>query len=169
MVPIHRPAICILLCSFLVVLGCSGTKDPSGVQRAGKKGAPSDIRLTGGRKAVIQESKRWLGTPYCYGGEDGECFDCSGFVSTVFHKIGMKLPRSARDMYSAGEAVSLSSIQPADLVFFKNTAGKGITHVGIFVGGGQFIHASSSRGVIITSLDDEYYRRHYAGARKMFE
>jgi cell wall-associated NlpC family hydrolase len=153
----------------MVFIGCSGSGGSGSGGRSGKKPPPTDVRVSGGRKTVVQESKRWLGTPYCYGGEDGECFDCSGFVSRVFLTIGMKLPRSARDMYETGESVSTAALKPADLVFFKNTAGKGITHVGIYVGGRQFIHASSSRGVVISSLDDDYYRRHYAGARRMLE
>lgn len=146
--------------------GCSSSNRSTPGRNAGYN-RPADVRVTGNRKTIINESKKWLGTPYCYGGIDGECFDCSGFVSRVFLSVGFKLPRSARDMYDAGSAVSMSNIQPADLVFFKNTAGPGISHVGIFLGGRQFIHASSSRGVITTSLDDEYYVRHFAGVRKM--
>jgi cell wall-associated NlpC family hydrolase len=164
-----RSTACLFLCLAALIAGCSGSSHPDTRSIAGKKASSSETRITGGRKTVVQESKRWLGTPYCYGGEEGECFDCSGFVSRVYLKIGLKLPRSARDMYGVGESLSITALRPADLVFFRNTAGKGITHVGIYVGGRQFIHASSSRGVIITSLDDEYYRRHFAGARKMIE
>jgi cell wall-associated NlpC family hydrolase len=151
----------------LIVAGCSGARETGRSRTTPRKDVPADVRLTGARKIVVQEAKRWLGTPYCYGGVDGECFDCSGFVTNVFRKIGVPLPRSARDMYGVGEELSASAIRPADLVFFRNTAGPGITHVGIAIGARQFIHASSSRGVIMTSLDDAYYRKHYAGARRV--
>lgn len=72
-------------------------------------------------------------------------------------------------MYSVGRPVNRKSLREGDLVFFANTAGKGITHVGIYLSGAQFIHSSTTRGVIVSSLGDSYYARHYAGARRVLE
>ena len=121
------------------------------------------------RKAVVDAAYRWIGTPYRPGGTDREGMDCSGFVTTVYQSIGRSLPRTARDMFSEGRSIPQSATRPGDLVFFKNTAGRGITHVGIFVGSMEFIHSSTSKGVIVSRLDDDYYRKHYAGTRRILE
>ena len=93
--------------------------------------------------------------------------DCSGFVTQIYADAGVRLPRRARDMYGIGTPVQRGELKPGDLVFFKNTAGHGITHVGIYHGEERFIHASTSRGVVYSSLTEAYYDSHYAGARKV--
>jgi cell wall-associated NlpC family hydrolase len=118
---------------------------------------------------VVDAAYRWIGTPYRSGGTDRDGMDCSGFVTTVYQSIGRTLPRTARELFSEGRAIPLSTARPGDLVFFKNTAGRGITHVGIFTGAQEFLHSSTSKGVIVSRLDDEYYRKHYAGARRILE
>ncbi|MCB2205637.1 C40 family peptidase [bacterium] len=137
---------------------------------AGVKGAPQlPADISSGRRAVVYESYRWLGVPYRYAGNTKRGVDCSGLVNAVFGKFGVKLPRRARDLYHKGRKRDRGDLAPADLVFFANTAGKGITHVGIYLGSDRFIHASSSSGVIISSLEDSYYRRHYAGGRMIIK
>ncbi len=123
--------------------------------------------LTPSRRAIVKEAKAWLGTPYRGGGGDKSGTDCSGLVYRVFGRSGIKLPRIAADMFAKGKAVAMRDICPGDLVFFRNTAGRGITHVGIAIGGASFIHSSTSRGVIVSRLDESYYKRHYAGARNV--
>ena len=92
-------------------------------------------------------------------------FDCSGFTSWVYSKNGKSLPRTAAAQYSGTARVSKDGLTPGDLVFFAGTYKSGISHVGIYIGGGQFIHAANSKtGVTISSLNSGYYSAHYAGA-----
>ena len=92
-------------------------------------------------------------------------FDCSGFTSWVYSKNGKSLPRTAAGQYSGTSRVSKSGLTAGDLVFFAGTYKSGISHVGIYIGGGQFIHAANSKtGVVVSSLNSGYYASHYAGA-----
>ncbi len=120
------------------------------------------------RKQIVDYSKKLLGIKYVYGGSTTKGFDCSGFVSFVYKKFGMTLPRSSRDMGNGGVAVKKTDLKPGDLVFFDTNGGlNGINHVGIYIGGGKFIHASSSLGrkVTISNLSDKYYTKTYMRAR----
>ncbi len=117
---------------------------------------------------VIEYSKQYLGVPYVWGGESPKGFDCSGFTTYVFEKFNVKLPRTASSQFNSGIKVEKENLQPGDLVFFT-TYKKGPSHVGIYIGNNQFIHASSgSNGhkVVITGLDTSYYKRRYLGARR---
>lgn len=107
-----------------------------------------------------------IGTKYVSGGTSTNGFDCSGFTMFVFDKIGINLPHQSGSQYEMGSAVSRDEMRPGDLVFF-NTNGKGVSHVGIYVGDGDFAHASSSRGVTISSLNDSYYVNRYVGAKRI--
>ncbi len=110
---------------------------------------------------IILESEAWIGTPYCYGGSTKECTDCSGFVKNVYDKYGYNLPRTSSDQYKFGDKIGDNNAQAGDLVFFSDN--NKITHVGIYLGGNVFIHASSSNGVIKQSLSDSYYVKRFAG------
>lgn len=106
-----------------------------------------------------------LGTPYRTAGTTTSGFDCSGFTSYVFDKIGIDLPRQSSAQYSAGSKVSKDDLRAGDLVFF-NTNGRGISHVGIYVGNGKFAHSSSSNGVRYDNLSSSYYAERYVGAAR---
>lgn len=107
-----------------------------------------------------------LGVSYKTGGTTTSGFDCSGFTKYVFKKLGVTLPRTSKSQYQIGTAVKRSALRSGDLVFF-NTTGRGVSHVGIYVGGGKFAQSSSSRGVIISSLSESYWSKRYVGAKRV--
>ena len=112
---------------------------------------------------VVGIAMHYLGVPYVWGGSTPSGFDCSGFVMYVFAQIGVGLPHSSYSQYGMGAPVSMSQLQPGDLVFFA-----GASHEGIYIGGGQFIHAPHTGDVVkISSLDDSWYAATYVGARRL--
>ena len=107
-----------------------------------------------------------LGSPYKWSGTTTKGFDCSGYTSWVFNKLGIDLPHTSKGQATIGESVSKDQLRPGDLVFF-NTDGKGISHVGIYVGDGKFYHSATDKGVIITKMSDSYYTKRYVTARRV--
>lgn len=116
---------------------------------------------------IIATAKTLIGCPYKWAGSSPSGFDCSGFVQYVFGAHGISLPRISRSQYSVGTYVAKKDLQPGDLVFFFSTNKNVISHVGIYIGNGEFIHSSSSYGVIITDLESTYYQTRYYGARRV--
>lgn len=121
--------------------------------------------------SVVALAKQYIGCPYAYGASGPRSFDCSGFTSFIYKQMGVSIPRGASGQYKAGTPVSRDNLQPGDLVFIADpayTAGYPVSHVGIYVGNGQFIHASSYRyeGITISSLFTGHYGSYYAGARR---
>lgn len=113
------------------------------------------------RKKIIKEAKKHIGTPYSYGGVSPKGFDCSGFTQYVFSKNGTSIPRTASVQATTYEKVKLSKVKPGDLVFF-GSGKNNISHVGIVVSNGgseslSMIHASSSRGIMISNVDNDTY------------
>ena len=106
------------------------------------------------------EIDSWMGTPYVYGGASKSGVDCSAFTQAVFRSIGIDIPRRASRQSTAAETVSRNNLRYGDLVFF-NTSGSGISHCGIYLGNGEFVHASSSRGVVRDMLNHPYYSSRY--------
>jgi hypothetical protein len=120
-----------------------------------------------GRLKKIADS--YLGTRYKNGGESRAGVDCSGFVCLVFKELNRaKLPRSSAKQWKLGVPVHPSSARPGDFVFFRGGLFGGINHVGIYMGDNTFIHASKSSGVVYSTLDDQYYKSHFAGIRRVF-
>ena len=122
---------------------------------------------SGTAQQIINNAKKHMGTPYVWGGTTPSGFDCSGFVQYVFKQSGISLPRTTSEQVKVGTYVSKSNLQPGDLVFLKNTYREGVSHVGIYIGDGQMIHASSSKGVTISNLSASYYTQHYHSARRV--
>ena len=117
-------------------------------------------------KGIVETAQRYIGTPYVFGGTSPKGFDCSGFTQYVFKQQGRQLPRMADQQFLVGKMISRNSLQKGDLVFFS-TYEKGASHEGIYMGEGRFIHASSSKGVMNSHLDEPYWKTHYLGARRV--
>jgi cell wall-associated NlpC family hydrolase len=115
---------------------------------------------------VVKTAAQYKGVPYRFGGTDTRGFDCSGYTSYVFQKHQIRLPRVVDAQFLLGRQVDKKGLQLGDLVFFE-TYEKGASHVGIYAGGGKFWHASSSRGVMLSALDEEYWRVRYLGSRRV--
>jgi cell wall-associated NlpC family hydrolase len=124
-------------------------------------------RLSARFKRLVEQAMTYLGTPYRRGGTTRSGVDCSGLVGAVYGEQGLDLPRTAAQQFAEGVAVAASDLRPGDLVFFRNTYKRGISHVGIYIGDGRFLHAAGRRhGVIVSELSRPYYRLRYAGARR---
>jgi cell wall-associated NlpC family hydrolase len=137
----------------------SGSAKPAAAARSSQ---PSE-----GTHSVIQLAMACRGTHYVRGGTSRGGFDCSGFTRYVYAKYGIMLPHSSAAQAGRGTAVSRSELKPGDLVFFQ-TYRRGISHVGIYIGNGNFVHAASrGSGVRVDSLDSSYYAPRYRGARRV--
>jgi cell wall-associated NlpC family hydrolase len=122
--------------------------------------APAPAARYGG---VVGIAMQYLGVPYVWGGASPSGFDCSGFSMYVFAQMGVSLPHHAASQYGMGTPVSRDQLEPGDLVFFN-----GLGHMGIYIGGGQFIHAPHTGDVVkISSLSDSWYARTWVGARRL--
>jgi lipoprotein Spr len=141
-----------------IISGSQATRIEKSGNRAGK--SDNDRKVA---NALIKEAKTWLGVPYRYGGTSKDGADCSGFIMSVFDKAAnIKLPRDSRSQQQYCEAIDAKYLQPGDLVFFTGkTSGEKVSHVGMFIGDNSIIHASTSRGVIISDLSENYYQSHY--------
>jgi cell wall-associated NlpC family hydrolase len=118
---------------------------------------------------VVVTALMLKGAPYRNGGSDPSGFDCSGFVQWVFAHAqdGVRLPREVRDQYDAGRKIDLREVKPGDLLFFE-TVSRGASHVGLAIGGNQFVHAPSSRGVVrVERFTASYWSKRFVGARRV--
>jgi peptidoglycan DL-endopeptidase CwlO len=113
---------------------------------------------------LTSSALRFLGVPYIFGGTTASGFDCSGFVQHVFAMLGIGLPRTADAQYDIGRP-AVGGPRPGDLVFFDTYGG--VSHVGIYLGKGKFVHASSSHGVMISRLSESYWASRYMGAKRL--
>ena len=117
---------------------------------------------------LLRTASTQLGARYRSGGCDPNTgFDCSGFTTWVFNRYGIHLPRSSREQYQMGTMVAKNSLRKGDLVFFRSK--RGINHVGIYLENGKFIHSATyGKNVTISHLEEDYWRTHYAGGRRVF-
>ena len=141
---------------------------------ASKQSGQSSSQISGESSSVISVARSFIGkVTYVFGASSPESgrSDCSGFTQYCYKKVGVSIGRTTNDQVRAGSQVEKSNLQPGDLIMFKNTYNSGylygVSHVGIYLGGGEFIHCSSSKGVTVNSLNESYYQSHYLMGRRV--
>lgn len=148
----------------LLLLWLAGCQTPSGQREpeiSSRLGTPAAVRA-----ALLDQYGQWRGVPYRTGGTSRYGVDCSAFVQITFRQqFGLQLPRDTDGQARIGVAVRSGQRQPGDLLFFNT--GRFSRHVGIYLQQGQFLHASTSKGVIISSLDNPYWRKTYSQTRRL--
>jgi hypothetical protein len=130
---------------------------------ASRPPAPAGGEPSPGAASIVSEALRHVGTPYEWGGEDTDGFDCSGLVKYVYGRRGLALPHNVGAQYRLGQPVSRDDLEPGDVVFFDR-----LRHNGIYIGNGKFVHATKTGDVVkVSSLDESWYRRRWVGARRL--
>jgi murein DD-endopeptidase len=131
--------------------------------------APSHARAPSVGNEIAMRAISQLGRPYVWGGADLSGFDCSGLVRFIYDQVGIAVPRTAAEQFSAAKRIELAGLEPGDLLFFRTQQSQRISHVAIYTGEGRFIHAPRSGQLVeFRELDDEYYRPRLAGAGRLF-
>lgn len=129
----------------------------------------SSIKNSFAREKLLMDVVKYLNTPYLYGGDSKSGIDCSAFTQTVYHDcLAYQLPRTVNQQYDVGSPVNgISNLHFGDLVFFNTSKYSNPGHVGIYLGDNLFAHASSSKGVIVSSLNLDYYHSRFVGGRRI--
>jgi cell wall-associated NlpC family hydrolase len=153
----------VLLCILSMALVSCGSS---------KRAKQAKIERANTVRSVVSYSKTYLGTPYKYGGMDPSGLDCSGLLQLSFMRYGVELPRTTRQMSKTGNKVKLSQVDVGDLIFFRTSkTSRRINHVGLVVKRTNktidFIHSSSSQGVMISSINNPYWRKSYVKSRRV--
>ena len=162
---------------FMTACGSSRTVTASSGHKVDRKGSCSiskveyaviDGTMESSSRALLTEAKKWLGTPYKYGGEDKSGVDCSGLVLNVFRNaLNIKLPRSSSKQMEYSSSIAKRDLIPGDLLFFATTGGSRISHVGMYIGEGKMVHSSTSRGVMVSRIEEDYFVKTFAGAGRV--
>ena len=154
----------LILIFFIAIAGCQSSVRYTYKEKSETKSTEITPKFSK-KNNIVQEAEKWIGTPYCLGGNSKGCIDCSGFVKEVFLSLGVVLPRTASEQFNCGIEIPYSKRQSGDLIFFKK--GDKIFHVGICVNDTDFIHSSSSKGVVIQSINNEYFIKHLYGVKRI--
>lgn len=170
---LNRIALVSVIAAMLTAISSCGPSRVTTATYTGKNISQSEFKiptgLTEDTRAILSEAKKWLGVPYRYGGNDKSGVDCSGLIVGVFdNALNMKLPRNSAKQNEFCIDIDRKGLQPGDLVFFDTTRNHNghVSHVGLYIGDGRMIHSSSSKGVIVSAIDDNYYaERFIAGGR----
>lgn len=148
-----------------------GQRAPMTVAEAPRKTSkrPEEaVTLAADSTEVLRQAFTWRGVRYRYGGTSRGGVDCSGFTSSVYRTQGVRLPRTASEQSRVGSSVGRGDLKQGDLVFFRTSRGTRITHVGMFIGNGRFIHASSGGGQVrVDAINERYYNTRFAGAKRV--
>lgn len=153
----------LLFCAFaLVLISCGGSK----------KAKQAEIERANKVTSIVNYSKTYLGTPYKYGGMAPSGMDCSGLLQLSFSRYGIELPRTTRQMSKIGDKVKLKQVEEGDLIFFRTSKrGARVNHVGLVVNKTNktidFIHSSTSQGVMISSINNPYWKKNYVKSRRV--
>ncbi|MCX2742015.1 C40 family peptidase [Pontibacter anaerobius] len=119
-------------------------------------------------RALVEAASKWIGTPYRYGSSSKRGADCSGFVTSLYEEVyGINLSRSSRSMFQDVARIQKDSVRTGDLVFFRRSANGPIFHVGIYLKNNKFIHSATSKGVMVSSLSEPYFRSYYFAAGRV--
>lgn len=130
-------------------------------------GMPGSPASTDPGQAVLQAAQSRIGAPYRYGGAGPDAFDCSGLVTYAHRQLGIAVPRTAAQQFAVATPVARKDLRPGDLVFFRLES-RDVSHVGIYAGDDRFVHAPQRGGQVrMASLDEEYFRRSFAGAGRL--
>jgi cell wall-associated NlpC family hydrolase len=152
----------LLIVMCVLFVGCGGQKKAA--IKYPKKRVPAE-------NTVITHAKTYLGTPYLYGGNTRSGIDCSGLIHQAFSKSKISVPRTVNDLKKTGSKIAIKKVRPGDVLFFKTSRKRTITHAGLVVRvrnkTPEFIHASTSRGVIISSLSQAYWNKAFVEARRL--
>lgn len=152
----------ILVCIAFTLHGCGGSSVRDTTGNTIKVHSHSEITTK-----LLQQHEEWRGTPYLLGGNNRRGIDCSSFTQITFlDQFQRQIPRTTADQVMQGVFINRNSLEPGDLVFFR-TGGKKVRHVGIYLEDGVFLHASTSRGVMLSRLDNSYWKQHYWTARRI--
>jgi cell wall-associated NlpC family hydrolase len=132
-------------------------------------GAGNDGTASSSGQQIVNFAMQYVGYPYAYAGEGPYAFDCSGFAKFVIQNtLGIDITHDMFTQIGMGQSVGMNELQPGDLVFFQNTFRPGLSHVGIYTGGGQFVHSENeSTGVVVSDLNSDYYGSRWAGGTRL--
>ncbi len=144
----------------IIVVGCAASREPVSRHRG------ADSHESGVEQRLRAEITSWLGTPHRLGGLSRRGIDCSGLVVVVYEALfDRHLPRTTTRQMRVGRRIERSALRPGDLVFFKPRTK--LHHVGIYLGQGEFVHTSTSRGVMVSRMDDDFWRQCYLTGRRL--
>ncbi|MCS3902737.1 cell wall-associated NlpC family hydrolase [Methylohalomonas lacus] len=167
---VNRNGVVLCLVMFLAACGSTPTRNTPNIAATPSRSEPAKPASADEsiKSALYAQYQEWRGTPYRYGGLSKRGIDCSGFVYTTFRKrFDQQLPRTTAGQVRVGYAVPRHAVTAGDLVFFR-TGAKG-RHVGIYIEDGKFLHASTSAGVMLSNLEDQYWSAHYWKAQRPSE